>query len=66
MAPSREKTGGAFKSAALTADAKRKSLVEPVASLEHINAAARINQLLLTRKERVAFRADFDVDVFLC
>src|SRR2546423_1808537 len=36
-----------------------------VALVEAVNAARRVNQLLLAREERVALRADFDVDVAL-
>jgi len=36
-----------------------------VALVEAVDAARRVNQLLLAREERVALRADFDVDVAL-
>ena len=40
-------------------------LLQAVALLEHIHAAAGVYQLLLARKERVAFGTYFDFDVLL-
>jgi hypothetical protein len=39
-------------------------LFQAIPLIEAIHAPARINQLLLARKERVAFGADFNLQVF--
>lgn len=46
--------------------ALRQLLAEIIALLESVNASAAVNKLLLAGKERVALRADFDLDIGLC
>src|SRR5947209_20419548 len=42
-----------------------RSRLPAVALVEAVNATGGVNELLLAREERVALRADFDVDVVL-
>ena len=41
-------------------------LLHTVTFFEHINTSACIYQFLLTGKERMAFRANFNVDIGFC